>query len=164
MPPLSLWQIIAATALASLLAGFGGGWAVNGWRLSGNLQQLKAEHATALAKQSELARNTETQNGLFVAGLSERIRQAEVKNGQLENERDAAIAAGTQRVYVRAKCPASMPANSATAAAGDGTGPELDPAYRQTLSDLRRGARDAAEQIAALQEWARATVAACGRQ
>ncbi len=53
-----------------------------------------------------------------------------------ESARDDAIGSGVKRVYVRASCPSVPAAETDTGRA------ELDPAYRQTLSDLRRGAAE----------------------
>ncbi|MBB2918190.1 hypothetical protein [Cupriavidus alkaliphilus] len=61
---LHLWR--AAGALVLCAGVFGAGWAANGWRLGGRVQQLQADHAkqregqaTALAGASEAARAEE---------------------------------------------------------------------------------------------------------
>lgn len=58
-----------------------------------------------------------------------------------EAARDDAIGSGVKRVYVRAICPAVPATETDTGRAASGSA-ELDPAYRQTLSDLRRGAAE----------------------
>lgn len=63
-----------------------------------------------------------------------------------EDDRDSRIDSGVERVYVRASCP-SLPAVTPDAGGTGGGAAELDPAYRKTLSDLRRGAE---EQLALL--------------
>lgn len=163
MPRLSLWQVVAIVALISLPAGFGGGWLVNGWRLHSKIASLQTQQAQlqatidkAYADGEEKARTLEHDRAIAIADLSQSLHDAEAKNAQLENDRDAAIAAGTQRVYVRANCPTgnSMPADAVTASGDHAAAAELDPAYRQALSDLRRGAEQSAEQIIALERYA----------
>lgn len=58
-----------------------------------------------------------------------------------EAERNKRIESGATRVYVRANCP-SVPASEADPSGTASRTAELDPAYRQALSDLRRGVED----------------------
>lgn len=140
----------------------------------------KIEHASVIAAKSETVklqaniaaargdaiakvREKEIESAKTIADISALLHQREAENAQLENDRDAAIAAGTQRVHVRARCPAGdgMPATTAAAGGADAAAPELDPAYRSALSDLRRRAQAAAEQIIGLQSYARECQRVC---
>ena len=56
MRPLALR--IAPYAVLAVIAGVSG-WMVNGWRLGANINALKADHATQLAKSTQDSRNRE---------------------------------------------------------------------------------------------------------
>lgn len=119
--------------------------------------KLTADIATARAEGEAKARAAEQQSAMTIADISQRLHDTEVHNAQLESDRNAAIAAGTQRVYVRASCPpsGSKPENTAATSGANDAGIELDPAYRSTLSDLRRGVQSDAAKIIGLQAYAR---------
>lgn len=168
MPILSSLQMLLISAAVSVLLGFGAGWSVNGWRLNSTVSEAKAERATLTSKiESERAdaadkiRAAERKHGLALADLSSALHEARVKNEVYESDRDAAISAGRQRVYVRARCPSGngLSEAAATTEGNNAASPELDPAYRRTLSELRRNAKSAAEQIGALQQYVSACAA-----
>lgn len=121
----------------SALIGAAGGWYVQGLRWDASEAKLRGEQSEALRK-VYIDRDT-------------RVAAAEDKKEVVEREfndfkktetaRDGDINTGVKRVYVRASCPA-MPAAEADTGRASGGSVELDPAYRQTLSDLRRGAAE----------------------
>lgn len=123
--------------LAALIIGFGGAWYVQGERWDNDVAQLKLSQVSALAKlQSETDAKSE---------LAENQKEA-VQNEfnafkQSEGMRNAAVSASVKRVYVRATCPAVPETSTGSSGVASGSA-ELDPAYRQTLSDLRVGAEE----------------------
>lgn len=159
IPRLSLsgWLAIALASVCVL-------WALDHMALSTKASTLAANHdrllanlATARADAETLQRTRDGDHARAVAALSDQLHATEALNAELETARNLAIAAGTRRVYVRASCPdrASLPADSAAAGGSDGARAELDPAYRRTLSELRRGARACVDRLTTLQAYAR---------
>ncbi len=142
--------IVLAAALL-----FGAGWAVRGWLADEDLAELRAEHATAIAKAERAARAEEaarTQRVQEIANadrarLAARLRAAESARAAADSLRDAAIAA--------ASAPASDPAaaDRGETAAGPGL----------VLADVlgRCGGRVAA--LAAAVDAARAAGLVCAR-
>lgn len=128
--------------------------------------QLQNSINAAASEAIEKVRQRDLEHAKTLADLSQQLYDIEAKNAQLENNRNAAIALGTQRVYVRADCPSNrgVPTASTAATGSNGGTAELDPAYRQTLSDLRRGAEQCAAQIVALQDYARAAQKLCSNE
>ncbi len=157
----------ACITLAAILIGalllLSAAFAIDHYRLKAAIQTLTASAAIVQAQLSAntaeyeaKARKADSDSAATIGTLSDQLHEALSKNVQIEHARNTAIAAGTQRVYVRAHCPAAqhLPADSATASAANDAGPELDPAYRSTLSALRIGAANTAEQIKGLQAYA----------
>jgi hypothetical protein len=69
---------IAPYGVLAVLAGVTG-WTVNGWRLGANINALKAEHATLLAKSTQEARNRELELQRS-ADAQRRHKDAQIKN------------------------------------------------------------------------------------
>ncbi len=119
------YRAIAAVALAAalLLASFGAGWTVQGWRKDAALEALKAGHAQALKTAAETAlaetqkakaRETELQNQ--IEGIADEARQ-------LQAARDAAAADAAdarQRMLNAARSAASRCAAGSVASAARG--------------------------------------------
>lgn len=123
----------AAVAAGAFLAA----WLVQGWRWDADVAKIR------LAASSELSAVYEERDRKI--GEAENQKEA-VQNEfnafkQSEGERNAAVSASVKRVYVRANCP-SVPETSTGASRAASGSAELDPAYRQTLSDLRVGAEE----------------------
>lgn len=130
-----------------IVAGFGLGWAVNGFRLTARLSDLRAEHASVLAAALEQAAKKAAETQSAIQSI------ADTKLREMTDEIDRIRNHPAQRVYVRAHCPAaSVPATSDSPGMDSGTGAELDPAYRGTLSDLRIGAVRTEAKLAACQQ------------
>jgi len=123
--------------LMALLTGFGAAW---------NIQALRwdADAASIRQKASEDLERARKQQ-------DDRIEQAENEKEKIQNdfeefkraeaERDATIGSGGKRVSVRAKRP-SVPSSATDSGRAASGAAELDPAYRSTLSALRRGAEE----------------------
>lgn len=151
---LSLPPFSPSIYLVAALLLMGAGWAIDHayqtrkyarYEASINKSAEQAQRE-AMVKQLSLERN--------IHELSQGLANAESKSVQAENERDRIIAAGAQRVYVRARCPDSVPPDPTSTHPNNAATTELDPAYRQTLSDLRRSIHSQYEQIVALQAYA----------
>lgn len=123
----------AAVAAGAFLAA----WLVQGWRWDADVADIR------LAASSELLEAHEERDRKI--GEAENQKEA-VQNEfnafkKSEGERNAAVSASVKRVYVRATCPA-VPETSTGSSGVAGGSAELDPAYRQTLSDLRVGVEE----------------------
>lgn len=167
MPNLNLsgWLAIALAAVAAA-------WGIDHWMLSAEVDAAQRQRtafeqtlATERAGRLQQLRTIEGDHARAVATLSDQLHQAEATNAKLKTDRDAAIAAGARRVYVRATCPdlRGVPADPPAAGGSDAAAPELDPAYRPTLSDLRSGADTCRNQVIALQAYANEVQATLAR-
>lgn len=125
-----------ACALTALL-GLAGGWYVQGLRWGESEATLRKDQLESLQ-----AAHDERDAKVKAAEDKKEVVEREFNDfKKAEADRDDAIGSGVKRVYVRASCPAVPAAETDTSRAASGTA-ELDPAYRQTLSDLRRGAAE----------------------
>lgn len=130
-------NITAVIGAAALVAGFGAAWMIQGWRWDEDIAQLRLEQNTQLmatwAEGERKAEQAEQQK--------EKIQNEYLAFRNEESKRNTAISNGAQRVYVRASCP-SVPSSSPSSSGAKAGAAELDPAYRQALSDLRSGAAE----------------------
>jgi hypothetical protein len=131
MYPLALR--IAPYAVLAVLAGVTG-WTVNGWRLGANINALKAEHATLLAKSTQDARNRELELQRS-ADAQRRHKDAQIKT---INTRLAAALDSLRDRPSRNDLPADAPACSGA------TGAELS---RESASDIVREAARADQTV-----------------
>lgn len=123
---------LAAGLLALVLTGMYGAYR-HGVTVTDNA--WTARHAEALAAQAAERDILLTERERRRAALAAQLKAAQDEN----DARDGRIAAGIERVYVRASCP-ELPATPANAGRAGAGAAELDPAYRHTLSQLRRAA------------------------
>lgn len=84
-----LYQILASVAV-SLVLGFGGGWATNGWRLGAEISQLQAQQAINLS------------NGLKTA-LDQTTRYQRTKDEALKKAESRAAANAVVAAAVRSE-------------------------------------------------------------
>lgn len=130
-------NITAMLAGVALVVGFGCAWSVQAWRWDADVADLHRAQDNKLieswADGERKAATAEDKKEAIQNDFNE-FRKAEV-------ERNAAVGTGVRRVYVRATCP-SVPNPEANTSGVKGGSAELDPAYRQTLSDLRSGAAE----------------------
>ena len=89
---------IAATAL--VLAGFGAGWAANGWRLSDALESERAAHAKTLGAQQAASADVISRTLLRERDLHNQLEEHE-QNAQAEKERLARDLADSNAVARR---------------------------------------------------------------
>ncbi|MNM95161.1 Bacteriophage lysis protein [compost metagenome] len=124
-------------ALVFVLA-FGSGWQINGLRWDNDVKQRDLTTATAISA------NVDAVNQQLIASRAqtEAIRAAfiEYKAGK-ENETSAlerAVADGTKRLRVKARCPAVRADGTIPGGAVSGTA-ELDASVRSDYFQLKRG-------------------------
>lgn len=164
--------VIAGAVVVLLAVGIGIGWSLNGWRLSGQVADAKAETASARdAHQADLAaissaaaqqvrealaKQQEAQQA--VAEL-DRKHTEELKNALDENDRlRGDVAAGRRRLQLKASCPTdsrNVPNATGAASLADGAGPRLDGAAERDYWRLRDDIATANRQIAGLQQYVR---------
>lgn len=164
--------VLAVVAVVLLALGAGVGWALNGWRLAGQVADAKTETANersahqadlatisnAAARQvrEALAKQQEAQQAL--AELDRKQTQ-ELRNALDENDRlRGDVADGRRRLRLKASCPTgsgNVPGSPGAAGLADGAGPRLDAAAERDYWRLRDGITTARSQIAGLQQYIR---------
>jgi prophage endopeptidase len=164
--------VIAVAVVVLLAVGVGIGWSLNGWRLSGQVADAKAETANERsAHQADLAAisNAAAQQVREALAKQQEAQQAvseldrkhteEMKNALDENDRlRGDVADGRRRLRLQASCPASsgnVPNATGTAGLGDGAAPRLDDAAERDYWRLRDGIATTRSQVAALQQYVR---------
>ena len=157
-------------ALALALAGFAGGWAVQGWRAGAELATVRQEHAEVLRdianKTTEtvraVARAGQAANAAITAADQKSIERI-AKNDEENSRLRACVAAGTCGVRIITKsavCASGSagPADSSAGRMGDAA-VELDPEAGQRVLDLRASVQLDAEKL----EYLRAYAESCWR-
>ena len=157
-------------ALALALAGFAGGWAVQGWRTGAELATVRQMHAEVLREIAD--KTTETVQAVARAGQAanaaitaadqksiERIAKNDEENSRLR----ACVRVGTCGVRIITKsavCSSvgSGPTDSSAGRVGDAA-VELDPEAGQRVLDLRASVQLDAEKL----EYLRAYAESCWR-
>ena len=143
-------DIRMAAAGAALLAAFGAGWTVNGWRVGAKVDRIKAEQSAAVATANRSALvlqqrlHAEQESKAAELAAIDAAGQTRLRSAQDENDRlQRCIAAGTcgLRVnVVRSACPAgSVPGAAAASGVDFGAGTELASDARQDYFTLRNG-------------------------
>ena len=128
----------AITAVALFVIGLGVGGVVDHWRMSGEVQSLKAAQATAMAAAERSradaeakARKVEQEATQRVTAISDKYqKEAQDAKSQIDRLR-ADIATGAHRLYVNAICPAAGSVSAASdnpSRASTETRAKLDPA------------------------------------
>lgn len=139
------WSALAWTmAFGVLGAAFVGGREITASVRIEAAEQAKqrADEARAVAEATDKLRTAvhawRAAQAEHLSALDARITK-EVSDAVEENNRRAAVAAGTVRVrYVAARCPSpDLPATAATGGVGDGAGIDLAPAAGLDVLDLR---------------------------
>ena len=128
--------IIIASFIA-FITGFGIAWNWQAQRWDADVATIRKDYSD----EAEKARQDQDARIKAAENQKEDIQNAFDAFRRAEDERNAAIDRGVQRVYVRAKCP-TVPAISPDPGRAESGTAELDPAYRSTLSALRRGAEE----------------------
>lgn len=122
------------TYLLCAALGFVSAWYVQGLRTESAVNEVRdgysSERDKAWNAYSARIESAESEKAKAEAALNEFIKN--------ESLRNSSIGAGVKRVYVRATCP-GLPTSESDTGRIEGGAAELDPAYRQTLSDLRAG-------------------------
>lgn len=128
---------ILIAAFVALITGFGIAWNWQAQRWDADVSAIRQKKSDDLlaAYQDREARIAEAES------KKEEIQNAFDAFRAAEDKRNADIGSGTQRVYVRAKCPAVSATKVDSSRTPSGAA-ELDSAYRSTLSALRRGAAE----------------------
>ncbi|WP_278444054.1 lysis protein [Pseudomonas oryzihabitans] len=164
--------VIAGAVVVLLAVGIGIGWSLNGWRLSGQVADAKAETAGVRdAHQADLAAisNAAAQQVREALAKQQEAQQAvveldrkhteELKNALEENDRlRGDVAAGRRRLQLKASCPTGsgdVPGATGTAGLDDAAAPRLDDAAERDYWRLRDGIATARNQVAALQQYVR---------
>lgn len=129
------------------------------WQLDSKAEQLgkvRADLSQAEARESSLRTTMRLQRELMTAAeeLDSKHTQ-ELTDAQSENDRLAgAVAAGHQRLLVKASCPASgVPKATGSAGVDDARTAELAASARQDYFTLRRQLTTTEHALAGLQTW-----------
>ena len=159
-PGLQLWVRIAAL-LALAIAGIAAGVKVTEWRLSGDLQALRAEHAqtvadaaTAAAAAQKKAQADHDALAAQLAGLAATYHEDLMREQGANDLLRADLAAGRRVVRVAAACPdrvAGVPQAAGGGVVDPGAGAVLAPETGQAVLDLRADAIRVGAKLAACQ-------------
>lgn len=145
-----------AVAMSIAFLAFGAGWAVNGWRLG---EQIAMERE-AIARDAAAAATTAMNKAAYwqrVAGELDEQYTQDIRHAHAEIERlRDSVAAGRQRLQLRAECPARVPAEAGATGVDDAAGPRLTDAAERDYWRLRERIETATGQIDALQQYIRA--------
>lgn len=139
-------------AIAALAIAFASAWAIQGWRYSGEIAQIRAGHADAYAKAQAQARSEEARRAAAIEGVR---RDAQERIVQLEADAATAVAAAgslRKQVDLFASRPAKCPA------AADGGATDSD---KLLLAKLFNEADEAAGRMAAEADRARVAGEVC---
>ena len=132
----------AATYALALCAGFCGAWYVQGLRWDEDVKGISLASANATvaavkAINSQLIESRAETESIRATYLSEK----EKANREID-DLERRVTAGPERLYIKAKCPVSVPATGADAI-GTGSGAaELDATSTRTYLALERGLAD----------------------
>ena len=163
MLPLPPWTRTAIVAALALLL-FGAGWLVRGWRADAAIAELRATQANALQKLAEsnndaAQKAADRQVKLQAAAAQVDSLQGELTHAQADIDRlRAAVAAGSQRVLIRAACPAAgsqVPAATAASSVGHATTVELAPIVGTDILGIKAGIVADQSALTALQTYVR---------
>lgn len=127
--------LILAAGIAGAL-GFSSAWYVQDLRSKDDIAKINDKHYQAALS----AWAVYSQELKAVEDQKEKIQNEYAAFVESEKQRDRSIDTGTRRVYVRASCP--LPAAETDTGRTQARTPELDPAYRRTLSQLRAGVEE----------------------
>lgn len=129
----------AVAAVVLVAAGFGAGWAVNGWRLTaaheaGERERLETEAESArLAERARDKKDGELRT--LRAAAASNLEKAREENRLLRDRVDL----GAVGLRVRADCSAAVPAALSAASGAAGAGAELAADARPAYHALREG-------------------------
>lgn len=144
------WRILAGVVVA-----FVAGWTVNGWRGEAERAALVSSYQSAADDARQKAETQAREWSVKLAAIDHQ-RTAAISEAQNEiNQLRSAVAAGSQRLRVRATCPpAGVSGTSSSPGVGDGGSARLagdaEQDYFTLLSQLTR----MEQQLRACQEWA----------
>lgn len=130
-------NITAIFVGVAFVVGFGVAWNTQALRWDADVAEMRQEQTSKLLESWADGER----KALQAEDQKEAIQNEFNKFKQIEALRNASIGSGATRVRVRATCPAVSGAEANASGTSGGT-VELDPAYRQTLSDLRSGAAE----------------------
>lgn len=141
--------------ISAALGLFLAGWLANGWRLNGQIADMKLEASqTAL----EAVQKMKSQNDQLNKKVSEIDAQKtkELNNAKAEiNRMRSKLDNGTGWLQFNARCP-SVPGPSADSSMGNATAPRLDAAAQSAYFVLREGITLCRKQVEFFQETAKA--------
>lgn len=132
-------KLAAAVSVLGLCVGFAGAWYIQGlrWDVDVKRVSLAAANATVAAVgaiNENLVKSRVETESIRATYLSEK----EKANREID-DLERRVTAGPERLYIKAKCPASVPAYGADAI-GTGSGAaELDATSTRTYLALERG-------------------------
>ncbi len=146
----SNWRLLAVAA--GLLAAFAAGWLVNGWRAEARIGAINAATAQASQAAEHQSREREQVLAAAIAQIDQEKTDEQAKFRTETETLRAAVAAGTARLRVAARCPAAnLPGAAAGSGLGDGAAPDLDADAGPAYFALRAGLDQQSRQLMACQ-------------
>lgn len=126
----------------ALSIGFGGAWYVQGLRWETDVKEISLASANATvaavgAINSQLIKSRAETESIRTTYLSEK----EKSNREID-DLERRVTAGPERLYIKAKCPVSVPGAGTDAGRADAGAAELDPIASGYYFALERGLAD----------------------
>jgi prophage endopeptidase len=161
------WIATAIVAVAIFGSGCAVGFGLRGVIANAAESKLREDHATAMQTISDTAAQAATDALAIQHQLANKIaaidaaRTEEIERAKIENEKlRADIRAGTRRLSVAARCPASgnrLSGDAAGSSVGHGSErAEIDPATADRIVRIANDGDAAIRQLTACQDYARA--------
>lgn len=121
----STWPILGAVVAAAFAVGAAGGWTANGWRLDRQIAELKADHASLVAKAERETREAEARErekeSRWNAAQQENARVSNLARARVDADRRVADTQHQRMLNAaRAAAVGACPAGPDTPSAGSG--------------------------------------------
>ena len=139
-------------AVGLIVAAFLGGWLFNGYRWETKLDAVTAGYAASLQEATKQAKDEQEKRISAVSDIdTKRTKELSDARDEIEKLRNA-VASGTARLRVNARCGSSVPKAGTAASVGDAESPTLDDGARQHYFALRSGIEQVTKQLEACQD------------
>lgn len=121
-------KLSAVACVISLLAGFGGAWYIQGLRWDNDVKDASLASANATVEAVDAINSQLIQSRAETESIRSTYLSEKEKANREIDDLERRVTAGPERLYIKAKCPASVPATGADASRVDRGAAELSAA------------------------------------